>query len=73
MRGRAPLAIAKKPHHSAELRAALRRNGSKAVTGSLPKHQRPPRLGCAQTGFQPLAAPGLTRAGVPDGIAIRGS
>ena len=63
MRERAPLPIAENPHHAVELRAALRRNGSGAVSGSLPRHQRPLKLGCAQTAFQALAAPGLLRPG----------
>ena len=63
MRERAPLPICENPHHAVELRAALRRNGSGAVSGSLPRHQRPLRLGCAQMALQALAAPGLVRAG----------
>jgi len=73
MNKRTALLFAENPHHAVELRAVLRRNGFGAVSGSLPRRRRPLKLGCAQTAHQALAAPGLLRAGVPDGFAIRGS
>ena len=52
MSERAPLLIAENPHGAVELRAALRRNGFGAVSGPLPRHHRPRRLGVRANGPQ---------------------
>ena len=73
MRERAPLTIGENPHHAVELRAALRRKRSEPLQRRCGSFPAALELSCAQMALQALAAPGLVRAGVPDGFAIRGS